>query len=114
MKVLILAFVLFAAPVSAQSLDVKPSLALAIGSGLDLASTLYALHSTPGAVEGNPILAHGGTPGLVGMKVGIAAGAIWAVNRIAKQGHPTAAKVIGYVGGAVLSGIAYRNTQVGR
>ncbi len=114
MKVLVLAFVLFAAPVSAQSLDVKPSLALAIGSGLDLASTLYALHSTPGAQEGNPILAQGGTPGLIGMKVGLAAGVIWAVTRIGHQGHPTAAKVIGYVGGAVLSGIAYRNTQVGR
>ncbi len=106
---------LTAAPVAAQEsprLDLKPAVALAVGSGLDLASTLYALHSTPGAVEGNPLLAQGGTPGLIGMKLGTTAGLIWAMTKISHQGHPTAAKVIGYVGGAVLSGVAVHNVRV--
>ncbi len=114
----IVVLLLVAPSVQAQdrqlSSTIGPSAALLAGSALDLATTLHALATVPGAVEGNPLLSHGGNAGLIGVKLGTTAGLIWAIHRIDKDGHPRAAAILGYVGCAVLSGIAYRNTQVGR
>lgn len=98
-----------AVPASAQSL--APSLALVAGSAADLATTLHALHTVPGATEGNPLLSHGGTAGLVGIKLGTTAALVVAVHRLMPN-HPALARVIGYGGGVALVGIAARNARL--
>jgi hypothetical protein len=60
---LALTLALLSRPAAAQSLG--PSLALLAGSGADLATTLHALHTIPGAREGNPLLSHGGDAGFI-------------------------------------------------
>lgn len=118
MRAIVLLLLLVAAPAAAEdrplSSAIGPSAALLAGSTLDLASTLHALRTVPGAEEGNPILSHGGTAGLVVTKVALTAAIVYAITRISKQGHPKAAAVIGYVGGIAFAGIAFHNTQVGR
>lgn len=118
MRALLLMLLLVAAPAAAADRPltsaIGPSAALLAGSTLDLASTLHALKTVPGAEEGNPILAHGGTAGLVVPKLALTAAIVYSLTRLSHGGHPTAAKWIGYVGGAAFAGIAYRNSQVGR
>jgi hypothetical protein len=88
-----------------------PQTALVIGSALDAGSTIYALHTNPRAHEANPMLAHGGTVGVLAGKVATTAALTWAIQRMAPS-HPRVAKVIGYGGGAVLGGLAARNVAV--
>lgn len=114
-RLFVVAFLLVAVPVAAQGpVGPAPYLVLTVGSGLDLASTLQALHTVPGAQEGNPLLSHGGDAGLIAGKVASTAALALVMNRIAAKGHPRAAKVLGYVAGAALTGLAMRNAQVGR
>lgn len=110
--VLLIAALLVATPVYAQEL--APVVVLSVGSALDLATTVHALATVPGAVEGNPILSHGGTSALVGTKVALTAAVVVAITRLSKRGHPKAAQVLGYVGGFTFAAIAYRNSVVGR
>lgn len=112
-RLLFLACLLLAAS-PAYAEDRRPALALAVGSGLDLVTTLHALHTVPGAVEGNPLLSHGGTAGLVVTKTALTVGLAWAVTRIARDGHPRLAKVIGYTSGIVFTSVAIHNARVGR
>jgi hypothetical protein len=113
-KVLLVAALLLSAiPASAQSIGAAPYVALTLGSSIDLATTLSGIHSGR-AQEGNPLLSHGGTPGLVGVKSASTLGLALAMRHFAKHGHPRAAKVIGYTVGIVLAGVGYRNAQVGR
>jgi len=115
MKAVLLLRALFVSvPASAQSLGPAPYLVLTVGSSLDLATTLHALHTVPGAVEGNPLLNHGGDAGLIAGKVASTAALLFVMRQTALKGHPKLASVIGYVGGAVLTGVAMRNAQVGR
>jgi hypothetical protein len=100
--------------ISGSVVQEVPMTVFAIGSSLDLVTTLHALSTVPGAHEANPLLSHGGTAGLIAGKTISTVGILWVMHRLAKAGHPTAARVIGYTGGAVLSGIAWRNTRVGR
>lgn len=110
--VLLLLALLTASPAYAD--DQRPALALAVGSGLDLVTTLHALRTVPGAVEGNPVLRPGGTAGLVVTKTALTVGLTWAVTRIARDGHPRLAKVIGYTSGIVFTSVAIHNARVGR
>lgn len=101
------------APVPAKpGIGIKPYAALAGGSGADLGSTLGALGR--GAHESNPLLSHGGTPGLVAGKVGGTLAVALAMRALAKHGHPTAAKAIGYGAGAGFGALGARNLTVGK
>ncbi len=111
MKPLLIALLL-ASPVAAQTVDPKPIAAFIAGSSFDMGTTLYALTSSPNVREGNPFLQVGGTPGLVIMKSAYTALAALAIVRLTRQGHPTAARWMGYVGGAALSGLALHNLKV--
>lgn len=117
MKSLLLVLALLVSvPASAQSLDhvgPAPYLVLTIGSGIDLATTLDATRTGRGQ-EANPFLSHGGTPGLVVGKVVATTALALMMKGLAGKGHPRAAKVIGYVTGIALAGIAAHNAQVGR
>lgn len=96
----------------ATGIGIAPYLALGAGSGIDLATTLAALHSGAGR-EANPLLSHGGDAGLVLGKAASTAGLMLAMHALANHGHPTAAKAIGYIGGAGLGGIAAHNASIG-
>ncbi len=100
---------LCAAPASAQSL--APSLALIGGSTADLLTTLAALRTVSGAREANPLLAHGGTVGLVAVKAGVTGVLVYGLRRLAPR-HPRWAQAIGFGGGAVLAGVAVRNARL--
>jgi len=114
-SVLVLVALLVSVPASAQDrVGPAPYLVLTVGSGYDLATTLHALHTVPGAVEANPFLSHGGTPGLVAGKVAATAALGYVMNRMGVSGHPRAAKVLGYVAGIAMAGIGARNARVGR
>jgi len=106
---LALTLALLSRPAAAQSLG--PSLALLAGSGADLATTLHALHTIPGAREGNPLLSHGGDAGFILTKAGTTLALVAAVHRLA-TGHPMLARVIGYGGGVALAGVAWHNATL--
>ncbi len=102
---------LFAAPASAQSF--APTLALLTGSGLDLATTLIDLRAAPGQLkEGNPLLSHGGEMGLKSVKIASTVAIVVAMHLLETRGHSRVAKVIGYSGGIVLTGLAMRNASL--
>jgi len=107
--IVIVSLLLVAAPARAQSL--APSLALLAGSGADLVTTLHALHTVPGATEGNPMLSHGGDAGLVAVKLGTTAALVFAVHRLMPT-HPVLARCLGYGGGLALMGVAARNARL--
>lgn len=112
-SVLLIALLLLPSTVRAQdTIDPKPILAFIAGSSFDMATTLYALNSSPNVREGNPFLQVGGTPGLVIVKSAATAAVALEVYRLMGHGHPTAAKVLGYAGGIALSGLALHNLRV--
>ncbi len=111
MKALLIVL-LFASPVAAQTVDPKPIAAFIAGSSFDMATTLYGLQSSSAIYEANPLLQVGGTPGLILIKSAATAAVAIALYRMTGQGHPKAAAVLGYLGGAVLSGIALHNMKV--
>lgn len=88
-----------------------PQTALVLGSAFDTSSTVYALVANDRAREANPLLAHGGTVGFVIGKAATTAGLVWAIQKLYPN-HRRIAQVIGYGGGAVLSGLAVRNVRV--
>lgn len=100
------------APAPSRGIGLAPYAALAGGSLADGMTTVAAL-KRPGTSEMNPLLS-GGTAELIAMKGGTTAALLWAMRQLAKQGHPTAAKAIGYVGGGLLSGLAANNLRQGR
>lgn len=111
----LLTFLCVAVPASAQSqVGLLPYVTLSVGSGIDLVTTLNALHSVPGAVEANPVLSHGGDPGLIVGKVVSTAALMVVMRQIGLKGHPRAAQILGYVSGAALAGLGARNARVGR
>ena len=101
-----------AAPPARKGIGIAPYAALAGGSLADGISTYQAL-KRPGTYELNPLLS-GGTAEMIAMKGGTTAALLWAMHELAKQGHPTAAKVMGYVGGAALGGLAVNNSRQGK
>lgn len=101
---------------SAQSLNPvgpAPYVVLTLGSSVDLATTLEAIHSGRGK-EGNPFLSHGGDAGLISVKVVSTAAVAVLMQSLAKRGHPRVAQVLGYAMGGVLTVVAARNARVGR
>lgn len=100
-------------PASAQSLGPAPYVVLALGSSVDLATTLDAIHSGRGQ-EGNPLLSHGGDAGLIAVKVVSTAAVAVLMTSLAKRGHPRVATILGYVLGGGLTVLAARNARVGR
>jgi len=110
---LVCALCLWAAPAMAQErVGPTPYLVLTVGSGIDLATTLHALHTVPGAHEANPFLSHGGDAGLIAGKVASTAALLFVMRQIGLKGHPKAAQILGYVGGAALAGLGARNARV--
>ena len=113
-RFLLLALLVSAVPASAQDrVGPAPYLVLTVGSGIDLATTLDAIHTGRGT-EANPFLSHGGDAGLIAVKSVSTAAVAVLMNSLAKRGHPRAAQVLGYVAGGALTVIAARNFQVGR
>lgn len=111
---LLVALLLSAVPASAQDrVGPAPYLVLTIGSGVDLVTTLDATLHGRGR-EANPVLSHGGTPGLVAGKVGATVALGLMMRGLAAKGHPRAARIVGYVTGLALAGVAAHNAQVGR
>lgn len=100
-------------PASAQSFTPAPYVVLTLGSSVDLATTLEAIHSGRGQ-EANPFLSHGGDVGLIAGKVAATAGLAFAMQRLGLAGHPKVAATIGYVAGIALAGLGARNARVGR
>lgn len=90
-----------------------PYLALLGGEAADLGTTLSAIQSGRGT-EGNPLLAHGGTAGLVAGKAGTALLLAYLMHRLAADGHPTAAQSLGYIAGGSYGALAAHNAMVGK
>ena len=105
---------LYAQDVKTSTFDMKPYAVLLAGSAADLASTIYAIESTPGAHEANPLLSHGGTPGLIASKLALTAGLTLMVRTMETHGHPKFARSLAYVEGFALGGIAVHNARVGK
>lgn len=101
------------APAARKGIGLAPYLALAGGSLADGISTVQAL-KRPGTYEANPFLSAGGTAGMVAVKAASTAAVVWAMRRLAAQGHPTAAKIIGYGGGAGYGALAAHNMGQGK
>lgn len=100
------------APAKKTGIGIAPYAALAGGSLADGISTVAAL-KRPGTYETNPLLS-GGTAEMAAVKGGSTAALLWAMRELAKSGHPTAAKAIGYGGGALLGGLAAHNLRQGK
>lgn len=102
-----------ATPAAVKSgVGVAPYLALAAGEGADLGTTLSAIHSGRGQ-EANPLLA-GGTASLIATKAGTAVLVAYLMHKLAQEGHPVAAKWLGYSVGAGSGALAAHNAMVGR
>lgn len=95
-----------------KGIGIAPYVALAGGSIADAASTIAAL-KRPGTMEANPLL-RGGAPEMLAVKGAGTAAVMWLMHKFAEQGHPTAAKAIGYGGGALFGGMGVRNMGVGK
>jgi hypothetical protein len=83
----------------------------------DAGSTHYAL-GKGGAREGNPAVAslieHGGIASLYAVKAATGIGMALIADHVASIGHPRAAKVLAFLGGAVPLAVAAHNVHVGR
>ncbi len=108
---IVLALLVSTIPASAQGQ--APYVAMTLGSSIDLATSLSAISSGLGK-EGNPVLAHGGTTALVGGKVATTAGLAVIMRKLAKEGHPRIAAIVGYSAGFALASLGARNARVGR
>src|SRR5262245_33482299 len=109
MKIAIASLLLLLLPVLAHAQS-KPQIAVAIGSSLDAASTVYVLKTTPRAYETNPIM--GSNVGsFVAFKAAGTAAFVWWIGKIEPK-HPKLAKALGYGSGAFFSGLAARNLRM--
>lgn len=103
-----------ASPLKAQAgIGIAPYAAVAGGNAADLVSTRIALGRS-GAREGNPMLANSSAAGMTAAKAGSAALVMLIMRQLAKSGHPTAAKALGYGTGAGLGAVAAHNMTQGK
>lgn len=90
---------------------VAPYCVLIAGNVADLVTTQRAL--SRGAIEGNPAL--GSSAGRIATQKALGtAGTAVVMYWLARSGHPTIAKWIGYVNGSVMFAAALHNQQVRR
>ncbi len=104
----------------ASSRTIAPYAAMVAGNVADLATTDACLHR-PGCSEKNAAAGSlldpsrpGVTPAFVAAKVGTTAALGGAMVYLQTHGHPTAAKVLGYVDASAMFGIAWHNSTVAR
>jgi hypothetical protein len=81
------------------------------GATLDGITTRNALQH-PNLAEGGPLQFAGGTTGLLAVKAAGTGFLAWTMHRMAKAGHPTMGRVLGYSLGAAWSGIAINNARL--
>lgn len=81
------------------------------GNVADLVTTQRAL--SRGGIEANPILGSRGSTITV-RKAGLVAGVALGMRWLETHGHPRAARILGYVDGGAMLGLALRNARVGR
>lgn len=98
-------------PPKDNSIGIGPYLAAGIGSGLDGLTTFNAIKN--GAQEANPMLPQN-PMGILGVKAAENLALQLAIKKLADSGHPTAAKILGYGGGAAFGGMALHNMNVGK
>lgn len=91
---------------SQKGVGLAPYLAAASGQVMDGISTLHAFNH--GAHETNPMIGQSSGK-LIALKAGTAAGTMLLMKKLAEQGHPTAAKILGYSLGAFGNGLAMHN-----
>lgn len=96
-----------------KGIGIAPYAAVAGGNAADLVSTRIAL-GREGAREGNPMLANSGAAGMTAAKAGSAALVMLIMRQLAKSGHPTAAKALGYGTGVGLGAVAAHNMTQGK
>lgn len=94
-----------------KGVGVGPYAAVAGGELADILSTLYAKNH--GAHEANPVLGDFG-PGAIALKSASTLPMILMMRYLAKAGHPTAAKALGYGTGAALGGVAVHNLSTAK
>lgn len=87
-------------------------LAMTAGNGADLATTQQAFQR--GAHEGNGLTSTTRIGPLAASKVSFTVGLALAMRLLDAHGHPTAARVLGFVDGGVTFGVAAHNFGVGR
>lgn len=107
----LIALVMLAACATRSHAQTGPQTALTLGSIADAASTVYALQTNSRAREANPLLAHGGTVGMLAGKSASTAWLVWVTGKLQAK-HPRVAKIVGYGGGAALSALAARNVSL--
>lgn len=98
-------------PPEKKGIGPLPYLAMLGGEVADVGTTVAAKRR--GAVEANPTLGSFGPVGM-GAKAGSALLIALLMRKLAGDGHPTLAKSLGYGVGAGLTGVAIRNSQVGK
>jgi hypothetical protein len=96
-----------------KGIGIGPYAAVAGGNAADLISTRIAL-GREGAREGNPLLANSNAAGMTAAKAGSAALVMLIMRQLAKSGHPTAAKALGYGTGVGLGAVAAHNMTQGK
>jgi hypothetical protein len=90
----------------------KPWLiAVAVAHALDVSTSCAAF--ARGGVEGNPALPTS-CQVQIPIQAGIAGVQLWAINRLAQDGHPRAAKVVASVQIGFSVGVSAHNWTVGR
>lgn len=87
-----------------------------LGNLADAASTARAIDR--GGIEANPlvrpVIDRGGNGALFAVKAGVGIGLALAADKLARDGHKRAAKVLAILGGAVPLGAAIHNERQGR
>lgn len=108
-----------ARPVRAESpravfADLAPYAAAIVGNAADLVTTRQAF--AHGATEINPLISGIGSSsaGISAVKIGFTSLLLIEMRYLSTHGHPTAAKWIGYVDGAIMLGVAAHNRTVAR
>lgn len=86
-------------------------LVLTLGNVADLATTEWAL-AQPGIAEANPLMRT--RSARITLKVGAVAGQTYLANRLRRQGHPKAARVLAYVVAGANGYLALRNLRTAR
>ena len=80
---------------SSSGIGPMPYIAAIGGQAADIGSTLYKLHHGYGEANFG-----GSVPLMLAIKAGLGVGMPFMMHKLAAEGHPTAAKAIGYITGA--------------
>lgn len=89
-----------------------PYVVMVAGNAADFGTTIAALSSGRGR-EANPLL--GQSPArIAAAKIAATTLVGLAMHHLAKKGHPTAAKLLGYLNGGAMAAVAAHNARVGR